>query len=64
MKVIDLQPRQVVVILELTMDEIRAISDSLEGVAVNEKGSSALKEFCTTLNKLLDEFDHGITRNS
>ena len=64
MKVIDLQPRQVVGILELTMDEILDISDSLEGVAVNEKGSGALKAFCTMLNKLLDEFDHGITRNS
>jgi hypothetical protein len=61
MKVVDLQPRQVVAILEIPLDELRDIVDSLDGVPVNEKGSGALKDFCAMVDKLIEEFDHGTT---
>lgn len=65
MKILDLQPADILVTFELRLEEIRAIADILEKAQLNVEGSEdsqnaeQLKRFATMLGEFLDEFDHG-----
>jgi hypothetical protein len=65
MKILDLQPAQIQVILQMTLEEVRNIADALDGAKVElsspdkEEKMKAVTDFTAMLDKLLDEFDHG-----
>jgi hypothetical protein len=69
MKILDLQPAQIQVILQMTLEEVRDIADALDGAKVEVNSSDktekmkAVTDFTAMLDKLLDEFDNGTRSN-
>ena len=65
MKILDLQPADILVTLELRLTEVRGIVEALDGVMLKSETPEAsqnaeqLKKFASLLGEFLDEFDHG-----
>lgn len=69
MKILDLQPADILVTVELRLKELRGIVDALDKVTINTdcpedyQNAEQLKKFASMLGAFLDEFDHGTGPN-
>jgi len=69
MKILDLQPADILVTVELRLTEVRGIADALDKATINTEGAEdhqnaeQLKKFAALLGTFLDEFDHGTGPN-
>jgi hypothetical protein len=67
MRVIGLRAKDVYVTFEMSLTEVRAFSDALNGIEIKVDEKSALSkaqaasvvEFAKMLNTLIDEYDNG-----
>lgn len=65
MKILDLQPADILVTVELRITELRGIVDAFDKVTINtdcpedHQNAEHLTKFAQMLGAFLDEFDHG-----